>query len=350
MTRASDLFRQIRTVALAVAFLIVFLTAFEVLFAESPVRFLQVFVPTAVTTLCCSLFCSLLLFCLFERMMGLRRPFFYAAFALLVAAGVLAGVTAANVLLTGRPRIQGRILLFSLITGLAFSAVISGYFVFRFRLEQKITKIKAIELENERLRRLETETRLRDLQSKLNPHFLFNSLNATAALIYDDPAAAERSIERLSGIYRRVLSMSNRSLIPLGNELDLVVDYLELEKLRFDEKLLFAVSCPDELRKTLVPGFVVEPLVENSVKHGFDAPGRVLRVRVGAAAEADGRIRLTVEDDGPGFDVGRTGAGFGVFGIQERLRLLYDDRAALDIRSTMGRGTTATILLPGLTA
>jgi len=338
---------QIRTVALAVGLLVVFLTVIQLFFLPVPVRFWAIFTPTAVFTLGCSAFCSLLLFAFFETILEFPRPVFYVSFGLLVAAGVLAGVSVGNLILTGRLGVNVRVLLFSLLVGLVFSALISASFYFRARLEQKISRVKEIEIENERLKRLESETRLRDLQAKLNPHFLFNTLNSTAALIYDDRERAERSIERLSELYRRVLSISSRTFIPLDEELKLIEDYLELEKLRFDDKLSYRIDCPQALRNIPVPGFLIEPLVENAVRHGFGPDRGSLRLSVKAEAEPEGRIRLTVADDGPGFEVETMSAGFGLFSVQERLRLLFGDLGSLEIRSEKGRGTEIMILLPG---
>jgi len=349
MNRYSCLWRQVRTVAVGLFILIPFVTAVELITVSGPVNEWNVLLQTAVFTLACSFFCSLLLFSLFDRILVWPRLLFLAAFTLLVAAGIAAGVAVSFLILTGRLHLSGKNFLFSLIIGLVFSAGMSGYFVFRDRLEQKISRLKEIEFENEKLRRIETETRLRDLQDKLNPHFLFNALNSTAALIYDDPQRAERSIERLSGLYRRVLSLSGQSLVRVGEELKLVEDYLELEKLRFDERLAFEIVCPEDLRGALIPGFIVEPLVENSIKHGA-AGGGFIRIRVEVRSEPDGRILVTVADNGPGFEVEKSGAGFGLYGIQERLRLLYGGRGSLDIESAAGRGTEIAIRLPGTPA
>jgi sensor histidine kinase YesM len=346
MKRSSSTFARIRTIALAVVLLVVFLTAIQLFFSPVPVRLWAIFAPTAIFTLGCSVFCSLLLFVFFETILEFPRPVFYGSFGLLVAAGVLAGVSVGNLILTGRLGVNVRVLLFSLLVGLVFSALISASFYFRARLEQKISRVKEIELENERLKRLESETRLRDLQAKLDPHFLFNTLNSTAALIYDDRERAERSIERLAELYRRVLSISSRTFIPLTEELKLIEDYLELEKLRFDDRLSYEIDCPGELRDIPIPGFLIEPLVENAVRHGFGPAGGSLRLSVKAHAEREGLVRLTVTDNGPGFDVETTAAGFGLFSIQERLRLLFGDQASLEIHSAKGRGTEITILLP----
>lgn len=345
MSRNSCLWGQIRTVAVGLFFVILFTTAVELMTVSGPVNAWTVLFQTAVFTLACGFFCSLLLFSLFDRILAWPRWAFLAAFSLLVAAGIAAGVGVAFLILTGRLRLSGQNFLFSLIIGLVFSGGMSGYFVFRSRLEQKISRLKEIELENEKLRRIETETRLRDLQDKLNPHFLFNALNSTAALIYDDPQRAERSIERLSGLYRRVLALSGQSLVRVGEELRLVEDYLELEKLRFDERLAFEIVCPEALREALIPGFLVEPLVENAIKHAA-RDGGPLRIRVEVRSEPDGRILVTVADNGSGFEVEKSGSGFGLFSIQERLRLLYGGRGSLDIESAAGRGTEIAIRLP----
>ena len=349
MNRDSCLWGHIRTVAVGVFFLILFVTAVELITVSGPTSVWTVLLQTAVFTLACGFFCSLLLFSLFDYILTWPRPLFLAAYTLLVAAGIAAGVAVGYLVFTGRLGLSWRNFVFSLIIGLVFSGGMSGYFFFRSRLEQKISRLKEIEFENEKLRRIETEIRLRDLQDKLNPHFLFNALNSTAALIYDDPQRAERSIERLSGLYRRVLALSRQSLVRISEELRLVEDYLELEKLRFDEKLVFEIVCPEELRVALIPGFIVEPLVENSVKHGA-AAGGVLRIRVEVRSESGGWILVTVADNGSGFEVEKCGAGFGLYSIQERLRLLYGGRASLEIESAAGRGTEIAIRLPGTPA
>jgi sensor histidine kinase YesM len=146
------------------------------------------------------------------------------------------------------------------------------------------------------------------------------------------------------------LSISSRTFIPFDEELKLIQDYLELEKLRVEDKLTYRIECPEELRNVQVPGFIIEPLVENAVRHGFGPEGGSLRLSIMAEGEPGGRIRLTVADDGPGFEVATMSAGFGLFSIQERLRLLFGDRASFKINSAKGRGTEITILLPGESA
>jgi two-component system, LytTR family, sensor kinase len=293
----------------------------------------------------CGLFCSILLITSFDLIIRVPRPLFYALFTLLTSAGVLLGNVTAFLVLEGRFRLKLNTLIISLLMGLFFSAAISVYFHTRSRLEQKMTRIKEVEIENEKLKRIESEARLNDLRAKLNPHFLFNVLNSTAALIYDDPVKAEQSLVRLSGLYRRLLSISRQDFISVGEELELVEDYLELEKLRFDDQLSFEIVCPGELKEVKIPGLLIEPLVENVIKHNLERSIGAIRVKIGIE-EKDDRLLMTVEDDGRGFDVQRAGFGFGLFSIQERLRLIYGDDQAFDIESKTDQGTSVSIRIP----
>jgi len=219
------------------------------------------------------------------------------------------------------------------------------YAYHRERLEQRIAALKNVEIENERLKRMDSELRLQGLQSKLNPHFLFNSLNVAAALIYDDPPRAEQALVRLAGLYRKVLTASSQTWIELGEEMDVLRDFLELIKLRLDERLVFTLECPERLRSERIPGLLLQPLVENAVKQAEERVDGTVGVQV-SADESGGTIVLRVIDDGPGFDVERTAPGFGLYSVQERLRLAYGEGFGFSIRSGEGCGTEVEIRLP----
>lgn len=337
--------KYLRQMAVYVFLLAVFIGAINYVLSWPRISLILSYKMTFVYTLACTFFCSVFLISSFESIYRLPRAAFLTLFAFLVAAGIFLGVVSGNVILYKRLWLNAQTLVFSFLVGIIFSAVFSGYFIMRDRLEQKISRLKEMELENERLKRIELEARLIDLRAKLNPHFLFNVLNTTAALIYDDPARAEQSIVRLSSLYRRLLSLSGQTFVPVEEEVELVSDYLELEMLRFSGLVDYRVVVPETLRKEKIPALLIEPLVENVVKHCLEPARKSLRLEV--VVRKDGRhVVITVKDNGPGFDVEKTGFGFGLYSIQERLRLLFGDNHAFDITSREGEGTEVLIRVP----
>ena len=298
---------------------------------------------TFIYTTGCAFFISILLGSFYRFIYGFPRTYFYVAFAVLVLTGTLLGTQTANVITHRKLYMGGPIILFSFVMSLVVSMVIVAHEHLKNSLGKKMTLLKEMELENEMLKRLELEARLKSLQAKLNPHFLFNMFNALAALVYDDPRRAEQNIVRLSDLYRRVLSMTEKDLVPLGEEIALVKDYLELEKQRLDEKLSYRIECPVEVMRRRVPGLLIEPFVENAIKHRGSTDELNIKI---AITEVNRSITIGVTDDGPGFDVAAASYGYGLFGVQKRLQLLYGNAYRFDIISKPGKGTTVVIIIP----
>lgn len=294
---------------------------------------------------CCTIFCTLILNGLYERISQLPRFHFFSVFTLLSAVGVGMGLVVGVLILEGRLTAHINFLL-AILIGVLASAGVTFYEVQKSRLEEKIDRLRAAELENEQLKRFESEARFNSLQAKLNPHFLFNTLNSMAALVYEDPKRTEQSIVRLSELYRRVLSISNQTFITIGEELELIKDYLELEKLRFDEHLSYRFQCPKDLQDRKIPGLLIEPLVENVIKHVLDKKDDTVQIDV-IIEESKGNLIISVVDNGSGFDVKKTPPGFGLFSIQERLKLLFGKDYRFEIRSKHGEGTRVRIGIPG---
>jgi sensor histidine kinase YesM len=303
--------------------------------------YLQNFVFTAT----CTFFCALLICYSIGRISQYPRPMYYSIFIILVIIGVLLGVVSASLILKQKIILHKHALILSLVFGIVSSITITAYMILKENLEEKISQIKAIELENERLKRIELEARLSSLQAKLNPHFLFNTLNSTAALIYDNPAKAEESIVQLSDLYRKIFSISNENFLTLGEELELIEDMLELEKLRFEDNLSYEIDCPDSLRETKIPGLLIEPLVENVIKHAHGRDNQKVHIEIQINQEND-QLSISVADNGAGFEIAKADLGFGLYSIQERLRLLFGDAGGLDIDSTLGKGTLVKIWIP----
>ena len=214
----------------------------------------------------------------------------------------------------------------------------------KHRLEVTTRKLQLKELEEERARKLAVEARLSSLESRIHPHFLFNTLNSISSLIQEDPKLAERLVERLAALLRFSLDSNQTSTVPLGRELKIVNDYLEIEKARFGDKLRYSIDVPAELEGIEVPPLAVQTLVENSLKHAVATRREGCEVRITARLVGD-LINIEVRDDGPGFTAEAIKAGHGLDNLQARLTALFDDRAALEL-STVNGHTAVAISLP----
>jgi two-component system LytT family sensor kinase len=202
----------------------------------------------------------------------------------------------------------------------------------------------------EEQQRLLIEARLQALTSQINPHFLFNTLNSVSSLIRSDPQQARLMVVKLSRILRRLLRKHD-NFSPLRDELDFIEDYLSIEVARFGEKLRFEKHVDAESLDMLVPSMLLQPLIENCIKHGLSNKiegGTVwLRTR-----RLDGRLYLTVEDDGVGIPEPKLAKlleqGIGVSNVNERLKVLFGSDYRMWIDSQPGRGTRIEIEVPEL--
>lgn len=198
------------------------------------------------------------------------------------------------------------------------------------------------------------EARLSALQTQLNPHFLFNTLNAVSALVERDPAGVRTMIARLSSLLRRVLESDGAQLVPLREEVAFLRDYLDVQRVRFQGRLEVEEAFAPGTLDALVPPLLLQPLVENAVGHGvsrIEEGGGVIRL----AARRDGDwLVLTVEDNGPGLDAAtdRTDArtGVGLPNTRARLDALYDEAGALTLTPGAEGGVVAEVSLPFRTA
>ncbi len=209
-------------------------------------------------------------------------------------------------------------------------------------------RLAATELERKRAEGLAAEARLASLESRIRPHFLFNALNSAIALIPEEPASAEKVLERLCVLLRFSLDAQPNRLIPLGEELQIVTDYLEIERVRFGDRLGYQLDVPDELRAIAIPAFAVQTLVENSVKYAVSPRKHGAKIQVRAHRHND-RLTLEISDDGPGFSGPVWLAGHGLDGLRARLDALYGAGAELVAPALSLTGTTGaavTIELP----
>jgi len=210
---------------------------------------------------------------------------------------------------------------------------------------------------NERLleskERLLVQARLAALSSQINPHFLFNTLNTVSSLIRTNPEQARMVVSKLSRILRRLLRKTD-NFAPLRDELAFVEDYLSIEMARFGEKLRFEKRIGDATLDCQVPSMLLQPLIENSIKHGLSPRVEGGTVTLETRLEQDGdrpRLFLTVADDGVGIDETRLSSilehpGIGVSNVNERLQVLFGSAYRLSVTSQTGEGTRTTIEIP----
>jgi signal transduction histidine kinase len=208
-------------------------------------------------------------------------------------------------------------------------------------------QLKEKERQEERLRALATEAELTALKAQINPHFLFNTLNTIAQLIHSDSARAEATIERLAEMFRYVLAGSQRELVLLEEELAFVDSYLEIEWARFGECLRVTHEVASDALDVPVPSLILQPLVENAVRHGRESDGSIdLALRVGLAAD---EVIITIADRGPGmpssFKLGEA-PGHGLRNVDERLRKAYGATRGIEIATNEPQGTVVTVRIP----
>ncbi len=201
------------------------------------------------------------------------------------------------------------------------------------------------------------QAQLQALKMQLNPHFLFNTLNAVSALMHSDPDTANRMLLKLSDLLRLSLAQSSEQETSLSREIAFLEGYLEIEQLRFGERLKVKIEVPNSLLEAQVPTFVLQPLVENAIKHGLSerATGGTIHIR---ARIVGPRLYLEVEDDGPGAsgaqrDLGNrpsrgpsSGIGIGTRNTKSRLQQLYGEEQSFDLDFPSSGGALARITLP----
>jgi two-component system LytT family sensor kinase len=194
------------------------------------------------------------------------------------------------------------------------------------------------------LRQQITEAELRALRSQVNPHFLFNSLNTIADLIVRDPPRAEAMTLLLAGVFRHVLANTSRPLTSVRDEMEFLRTYLAIEEARFGDRLRIAFDVQAEAAGAQIPSLILQPLVENALKHGLGPKPGPGNLTVSARLDG-GRVCLRVEDDGMGLKPPQP-RGMGLTNVAERLRTLYHDDASLSLEPGENGGTRATVVIP----
>lgn len=203
-----------------------------------------------------------------------------------------------------------------------------------FDLRRRVEEQRRREVQ---LRELAAKSELKALQAQINPHFLFNALNTLADLTHTDPKLAEDLIVALAGVFRFALDSSSRDLVPLGEELEFIESYMRIEQARFGTRLCYRMEAPDELRPLLIPPMLIQPLVENAIKHGVSPRPEGGQVTIRATLD-HGMLRIEVEDDGAGFDPQRARSGVGLANVRDRVERIAG-AGHWHVRSSPGAGT-----------
>jgi signal transduction histidine kinase len=243
----------------------------------------------------------------------------------------------------------GRRLLSDDVAMLESVALMSARRIDGLRLEQERAERS---LREEETQRLASEAELRALRAQLDPHFLFNALTTIGYLIGTAPDRALSTLLRLTDLLRHVLG-SDRRQSTLGSELALITAYLDIERARFEERLTVEIVGPDDLHALAIPPLLIQPLVENAIKHGvapYRQDGRLsLRARVDHEGAGAMTLVIQVEDSGPGLSTSvrlPRGTGVGLRNLEQRLERIYGDAASFALTSRPGGGTTAELRLP----
>lgn len=221
--------------------------------------------------------------------------------------------------------LEGVTLLLQFVSFFLVIAIIRVLLVYISRKSEHIIHKKDVELA--RLNELHKQAELQSLRSKINPHFLYNSLNSIASLAKTDAHKTEQMALSLSDFFRYSINREQKQTNPISEELQAIKTYLEIEKVRFGERLNYSIICPKELCETKIPQLLVQPLVENAVKHGISNVMENGLIKIVVFDESN-RLKIRVSDNGPKFPDGPL-TGFGIRNTYERLSLFYGTKASI---------------------
>ncbi|MGQ0766870.1 MAG: sensor histidine kinase [Gemmatimonadota bacterium] len=213
--------------------------------------------------------------------------------------------------------------------------------------ERLTSRYAEVSSQSEALRTRLTRTQLQALKLQLQPHFLFNTLNAITALVHRDAERAERMISGLSELLRVSLGGAGDEEVTLARELEVLRHYVDIQQVRFEDRLTIAIHAPADLQRALVPNFMLQPLVENAIRHGLGPRAVAVHIAV-SAARKNGTLHLVVRDDGVGeVDAASRREGIGLGNTRARLESLYGARQRFEAGSSPGEpGFEVRVALP----
>lgn len=234
--------------------------------------------------------------------------------------------------------------------GIFFGGMGLFFFYALYRLQAMRTELserRRLEAEHERA---ETLSRLKVMQSQIEPHFLFNTLANVQALIAVDPKRAGDMVQALTAMLRTNLSRVRADHTSLGDELTIIEHYLTIQSIRMGDRLRFDIEVPESLKALPMPPLLLQPLVENAIKHGLEPKPGGGEIRIDASDSGSGYCELRVADTGLGTDASAAtqGAGVGLNNVRERLQALYGESASLRLQSLPEGGMQALVRLPAM--
>jgi two-component system LytT family sensor kinase len=229
---------------------------------------------------------------------------------------------------------------------ITYAALVGAGFAREYFLRFQARQAEAVRLQAQTatLSAQLADARLTALRAQLDPHFLFNTLNAISALVERDPDGVQRMIARLSELLRHTLDGSERQEVPLSEEVALVRRYLEIMEVRFQGRLAVSLQVEPSLGDALVPSLILQPLVENAIKHGISRRPGPARIEISARSQDD-QLRLRVWDDGDGSPA-ENPEGVGLANTRERLRQLYGEGARLRAEPAPEGGFASEVTIP----
>lgn len=214
-------------------------------------------------------------------------------------------------------------------------------FQIRFRKKQR----EFVEMEKQL-----SQAEMKALKSQLQPHFLFNTLNTISALMEFNISGAQKIVSNLGGLLRKVLDGNKQNFTPLSEEIDFIRNYLNIEQVRFSDRLEVKYNIEEGVLNTPVPNLLLQPLVENAIKHGFSNQTGSGVIEVMAKKLPDGNVQLIVKDDGAGTDTPEKDllkSGIGLHNVKDRLELIYKDNCKFEIKAQKDVGFEVLITIPG---
>ena len=224
---------------------------------------------------------------------------------------------------------------------IVYWSIVGASHAFIFYSRYRKREIQAAQLESEL-----HKAQLKALKMQLQPHFLFNTLNAISILMYRDVAAADRTVAKLGDLLRRTIDQSGINTVPLHEEIDFIQNYLDIERARFGDQLNVTVECSPGVELATIPNLLLQPIVENAIKHGVSQSSEPGFIEIKAWSEED-TLRVTVRDNGPGIQNGHhIKKGTGLTNTRERLENLYGTDFSLTFNSTIPRGALVSLTIP----
>jgi len=232
----------------------------------------------------------------------------------------------------------------AVIIGLFFGGIGSIAYLLNQRIEQLDAEVKQRRMSEMESEKRQMEAQLKMLQAQIEPHFLFNTLANVSSLIDSDPALSKKLLERLNDWLRIALVRARSDSATLGDELEMLENYLQILKIRFGDRLRWDTDVEGEARSMMFPPMLLQPLVENAVRHGIEPKigGGAISIR---ATLDVGALRIEVSDTGVGL-LNKDSSGAGLANVRARLATLFGDKGRLSIQDNLGGGVTAILELP----